>query len=130
MRKQDPVRQCSFCHKKESEHGIKLISSPAVYPQAFICDACVAVCASILEDDGHAEVAWRISKRAAHDPQTQVPAPHPVAPPESALSHPMASELMALIEQWITRETSGHDASAELSRVRASAKLMFVNRDA
>jgi len=118
--KQSPVRQCSFCHKKESEHGVKLISSPADYPQAFICDACVAVCASIIEDDMHAEP----------DPHTQVPVPPPAAPPESPLSHSMASELMTLIEQWVIREASGHDASAELSPVRATAKLMLVNRDA
>jgi ATP-dependent Clp protease ATP-binding subunit ClpX len=29
----------------------KLISSPSDYPRAFICDECVAVCNSILEDD-------------------------------------------------------------------------------
>ena len=30
----------------------KLISSPSDYPRAYICDECVAVCNSILEDDG------------------------------------------------------------------------------
>jgi len=29
----------------------KLISSPSEYPRAFICDECIAVCNSILEDD-------------------------------------------------------------------------------
>ncbi len=29
----------------------KLISSPSDYPRAYICDECVAVCNSILEDD-------------------------------------------------------------------------------
>ena len=29
----------------------KLISSPSDYPRAYICDECIAVCNSILEDD-------------------------------------------------------------------------------
>src|SRR5438045_594564 len=42
--------RCSFCHK--SQHaGAQLISSPSDYPRAYICDECVAVCNSILEDD-------------------------------------------------------------------------------
>jgi ATP-dependent Clp protease ATP-binding subunit ClpX len=31
----------------------KLISSPSDYPRAYICDECIAVCNSILEDDRH-----------------------------------------------------------------------------
>ncbi|MGN6592200.1 MAG: ATP-dependent Clp protease ATP-binding subunit ClpX [Terriglobales bacterium] len=46
---QDPLR-CSFCHKSQEAVG-KLISSPSEYPRAYICDECVAVCNSILEDD-------------------------------------------------------------------------------
>ena len=42
--------KCSFCHKSQEAVG-KLISSPSDYPRAFICDECVAVCNSILEDD-------------------------------------------------------------------------------
>jgi ATP-dependent Clp protease ATP-binding subunit ClpX len=29
----------------------KLVSSPNDYPRAYICDECIAVCNSILEDD-------------------------------------------------------------------------------
>jgi hypothetical protein len=29
----------------------KLISSPSDYPRAYICDECIAVCCSIMEDD-------------------------------------------------------------------------------
>jgi ATP-dependent Clp protease ATP-binding subunit ClpX len=31
----------------------KLISSPSDYPRAYICDECIAVCNSIIEDDRH-----------------------------------------------------------------------------
>jgi len=44
------VIRCSFCHKSQDEVG-KLISSPSDYPRAYMCDECVAVCNSILEDD-------------------------------------------------------------------------------
>ena len=46
----DEVLRCSFCHKSQ-DAVTKLISSPTDYPRAYICDECVAVCNSILEDD-------------------------------------------------------------------------------
>src|SRR6266852_3485202 len=61
--------RCSFCHKSQDAVA-KLISSPSDYPRAYICDECVAVCNSILEDD-----------RAATPPATtpnQLPKPHEV----------------------------------------------------
>src|SRR5205814_702129 len=42
--------RCSFCHKSQDAVA-ELISSPSDYPRAYICDECVAVCNSILEDD-------------------------------------------------------------------------------
>ena len=56
----EEVLRCSFCHKSQDAVA-KLISSPSDYPRAYICDECVAVCNSILEDD----------RTAA--PQTSVP---------------------------------------------------------
>jgi hypothetical protein len=50
----DKEDRCSFCHKSKSVVG-KLISSPADFPQAFICDECVAVCNSIMMDDERPE---------------------------------------------------------------------------
>jgi ATP-dependent Clp protease ATP-binding subunit ClpX len=47
----EPLR-CSFCHKSQDVVG-KLISSPGDYPRVYICDECVAVCNSILEEDRH-----------------------------------------------------------------------------
>ncbi|MGC9292882.1 MAG: ATP-dependent Clp protease ATP-binding subunit ClpX [Acidobacteriaceae bacterium] len=46
----DDALRCSFCHKSQDAVA-KLISSPNDYPRAYICDECVAVCNSILEDD-------------------------------------------------------------------------------
>lgn len=46
----DDVLRCSFCHKTQDVVG-KLISSPSDYPRAYICDECINVCNSILEDD-------------------------------------------------------------------------------
>jgi len=46
----DDSLRCSFCHKGQEVVG-KLISTPSDYPKAYICDECVAVCNSILEDD-------------------------------------------------------------------------------
>jgi len=65
---EDPLR-CSFCHKSQDAVA-KLISSPSDYPRAYICDECVAVCNSILEDD-------RAATPAATTPN-QLPKPHEV----------------------------------------------------
>jgi len=56
----DDSLRCSFCHKSQEVVG-KLISTPSDYPKAYICDECVAVCNSILEDDRSAQ-----SPAAAH----------------------------------------------------------------
>src|SRR5712675_933451 len=46
----DESLRCSFCHKAQDAVS-KLISSPSDYPRAYICDECVTVCNSILEED-------------------------------------------------------------------------------
>jgi ATP-dependent Clp protease ATP-binding subunit ClpX len=51
--------RCSFCHKSQDAVA-KLISSPSDYPRAYICDECVAVCNSILEDDRTATPATAV----------------------------------------------------------------------
>jgi len=65
----DEVLKCSFCHKSQDAVA-KLISSPSDYPRAYICDECVAVCNSILEDD-------RSETHAAAAPN-HLPKPHEV----------------------------------------------------
>jgi ATP-dependent Clp protease ATP-binding subunit ClpX len=46
----DEALRCSFCRKTQDAVG-KLISSPGDFPRAYICDECVAVCNSILEEE-------------------------------------------------------------------------------
>ncbi len=63
----DEVLRCSFCHKSQDAVA-KLISSPSDYPRAYICDECVAVCNSILEDD---RTETRTSAAPNHLPKPQ-----------------------------------------------------------
>ena len=65
----EEILRCSFCHKSQDAVA-KLISSPSDYPRAYICDECVAVCNSILEDD-------RTAAPAASTPN-QLPKPQEV----------------------------------------------------
>ncbi|MCL5006036.1 MAG: ATP-dependent Clp protease ATP-binding subunit ClpX [Acidobacteria bacterium] len=46
----DEILRCSFCQKTQDAVG-KLISSPGDHPRAYICDECVAICNTILEED-------------------------------------------------------------------------------
>jgi hypothetical protein len=48
-KKPDDALRCSFCHKSQDVVE-KLISSPSDYPRSYICDECVAVCNSILQE--------------------------------------------------------------------------------
>jgi ATP-dependent Clp protease ATP-binding subunit ClpX len=63
----DESLRCSFCHKSQDAVA-KLISSPSDYPRAYICDECVAVCNSILEDDRGEAIA---GAAPAHLPKPQ-----------------------------------------------------------
>ena len=46
----EEILRCSFCQKTQDSVG-KLISSPGDHPRAYICDECVAICNTILEED-------------------------------------------------------------------------------
>jgi len=46
----EELLRCSFCQKTQDAVG-KLISSPGEHPRAYICDECVVVCNTILEED-------------------------------------------------------------------------------
>ena len=59
----DDTLRCSFCHKTQEVVG-KLISTPGDYPKAYICDECVAVCNSILEDDKPEQPGGHVFKLA------------------------------------------------------------------
>jgi ATP-dependent Clp protease ATP-binding subunit ClpX len=64
----DEILRCSFCHKSQDAVA-KLISSPSDYPRAYICDECVAVCNSILEDDRSATPQSSASPNQLPKPQ-------------------------------------------------------------
>jgi ATP-dependent Clp protease ATP-binding subunit ClpX len=46
----EEVLRCSFCQKPQ-DAVTKLISSPGAHPRSYICDECVAVCNTILEEE-------------------------------------------------------------------------------
>jgi hypothetical protein len=46
------MRRCAVRFAIKTQDVVaKLISSPSDYPRSYICDECIAVCNSILEDD-------------------------------------------------------------------------------
>jgi len=61
----EELLHCSFCQKPQDAVA-KLISSPGDHARAYICDECVAVCNSILEED-----------RGDRAPATQTKLPRP-----------------------------------------------------
>jgi hypothetical protein len=68
--------RCSFCHKGKDVVG-KLISSPSDYPRAYICDECIAVCNSILDDE-------RPDDAPAGGPARHPADRQPVGPPDAS----------------------------------------------
>ncbi len=111
----DPLR-CSFCGKPQNAVG-KLISSPSDTPRAFICDECIAVCVTILADD-RKEADTAIVDPVGSGAQGES---HPL------LGHPLASELMASVAEWIRYESLGRDAAEELARVRTIARKIIAD---
>ena len=102
--------RCSFCHKSEDTVG-KLISSPQDYPRSYICDECICVCASILEDD---------------KPEVEAAAP---TNREAGVffTHPLALDFLRAAEQWAVRDLRGLAASRELDQMRVLAARMLAD---
>jgi hypothetical protein len=104
--------RCSFCRKSEAEVS-KMIASPSDGRETYICDECVQVCASILDDEGI----------------PRIPVGHPVAiqpgpEPSPLLTHPLTPQLLSSIEFWIRQESSGKDAAEALAAMRTLARRM------
>ena len=114
-RQQEEALRCSFCQKSQKTVG-RLISSPSDYPRAYICDECIAVCCSIIEDDRQA---------VGH------PAAEAVPPDHRFLQHPQAGEFFAAVEDWMSCESESPEAAEHLNRMRAIAYQMlnFPNMD-
>jgi ATP-dependent protease Clp ATPase subunit len=105
----DGSLRCSFCQKGQKTVE-KLISSPGEYPRAYICNECITVCASILEDDRS---------------ESEMP---PLDWPHALLTHPLASSLMEAIERWVREESLGKDGLIAVRDVRAIASQMVTAR--
>jgi ATP-dependent Clp protease ATP-binding subunit ClpX len=107
----EPLR-CSFCRKSQDAVH-KLISSPDEHPRTYICDECVAVCNSILEDS----------------------APESPAALETALPRPI--EVKAFLEQYVVGQERtkkklavavyNHYKRIRLSRERSDIELTKSN---
>jgi len=113
------VLRCSFCRKSQDVVA-KLISSPNDYPRAYICDECVAVCASILEDDAEETKASVVENSTAPVVSSELD-----EETHSLLTHPLALPFFAALELWIKRESLGCDAAEEFAEMRRIAVRMM-----
>jgi ATP-dependent Clp protease ATP-binding subunit ClpX len=103
---------CSFCQKPQDAVA-KLISSPGEHARAYICDACVLVCNSILEED-----------RAERTPTAQTKLPRP-------------SEINAFLDQYVVGQEKAkkklavavynHYKRNIMTRVRSDVELTKSN---
>jgi hypothetical protein len=108
----DNSLRCSFCHKSQKTVG-NLISSPSDYPKAYICDECILVCASILEDDR---------------PQPETIDSDPRGERNPLLDHPLASEFLTAVERWIGEESVGAGGAKEFAEMRSMAISMMAGQ--
>lgn len=108
-RSEQEKMRCSFCHKSEDAVG-KLISSPSDYPRAYICDECIAVCWSILDEDQQAKL---------------VAQPVTMEPHHRFQDFPMAAEFFEAVEAWMSCEWESREAAEQLARMRAIAHRML-----
>jgi len=108
----DEALHCSFCRKTQDAVG-KLISSPGDFPRAYICDECVAVCNSILEEE-----------RSERVPTSQAKLPRP-------------SEIKSFLDQYVVGQEKtkkklavavyNHYKRNILTRVRSDVELTKSN---
>jgi hypothetical protein len=113
--KGDNSLRCSFCHKAEGDVG-KLISSPSNYPRAYICDECITVCNAIIEDDVPEDASTALRDAESETPRNL---------PHELLTHPLTSEFLASVENWIRQESLGADVAEELAEMRRLATKML-----
>ena len=108
----EELLHCSFCQKPQDAVA-KLISSPGDHARAYICDECVAVCNSILEED-----------RTDRLPATQTKLPRP-------------SEIKAFLDQYVVGQDKAkkklavavynHYKRNILTRIRSDVELTKSN---
>jgi ATP-dependent Clp protease ATP-binding subunit ClpX len=108
----DEALRCSFCRKTQDAVG-KLISSPGDFPRVYICDECVAVCNSILEEE-----------RSERVPTSQAKPPRP-------------SEIKSFLDQYVVGQEKtkkklavavyNHYKRNILTRIRSDVELTKSN---
>jgi len=108
----EELLRCSFCQKPQDSVA-KLISSPGDHARAYICDECVAVCNSILEEE-----------RAERVPSTQAKLPRP-------------AEIKAFLDQYVVGQDTAkkklavavynHYKRNILTRIRSDVELTKSN---
>ncbi|MGD0223489.1 MAG: ATP-dependent Clp protease ATP-binding subunit ClpX [Terriglobia bacterium] len=108
----EELLHCSFCQKPQDAVA-KLISSPGDHTRAYICDECVAVCNSILEED-----------RSDRVPAAQTKLPRP-------------SEIKAFLDQYVVGQDKAkkklavavynHYKRNILTRIRSDVELTKSN---
>ena len=86
----------------------KLISSPASYPRAYICDECV-------EEYTPYDLKYLPSE----------PVALPNRPSHCLMCHPNAQQLLAAIERWAVAERQRGNSVAEIAEVRRMALAML-----
>jgi ATP-dependent Clp protease ATP-binding subunit ClpX len=108
----EELLHCSFCQKPQDAVA-KLISSPGDHARAYICDECVGVCNSILEED-----------RGERSPASQTKLPRP-------------SEIKAFLDQYVVGQEKAkkklavavynHYKRNLLTRIRSDVELTKSN---
>jgi ATP-dependent Clp protease ATP-binding subunit ClpX len=108
----EEVLRCSFCRKTQDAVG-KLVSSPGDFPRAYICDECVGVCNSILEEE-----------RSERVPTSQAKPPRP-------------SEIKSFLDQYVVGQEKtkkklavavyNHYKRNILTRIRSDVELTKSN---
>jgi hypothetical protein len=112
MRVADPdsLLRCSFCRKGQQDVR-KLISSPSDHPRVYICDECIEVCHSILEDDRHQpDAAPEIEPDGTRHPWQD---------------HPLLPNFLHASERWMIQESLGANAVDEIASMRKIAAGMM-----
>jgi hypothetical protein len=105
----EPLR-CSFCDGAQNRDA-KLISNPSGSARVYICEECVQVCLTIIEDQrADTEVTKAGEERR-----------HPM------LDHPLASKLMDCVVAWIGQESLGQPAPEQVARLRDVATRMVAS---
>jgi hypothetical protein len=107
----DPLR-CSFCYKAQSD-VVKLISSPGHRQRVYICNECISVCASILDDKLDQSLSFNVGTPVETCP---------------LLRHRLAPEFLNSVERWIRRDSLGSDASYEFAQMRSLASRMVAGK--